>query len=229
MLKLGNLESKYPWMTVVGVVRDKDQGFSMLPELGADTSDVIFLSAPDSSVKSHGFVIRSAPGATGLRLAVNRALRDMLPRGSDVGVEPWTADYNTAMSEERFLTLVFSLLGAASLALGAAGLFSVVSYIAGQRMREFAVRIALGATRENLARLVLSEALVMALGGTAVGAGFGMWAGFMLWDKMYGVYPVDATALIAAEVTLLVVTMVACLGPALRAMRADPVQVMRAT
>jgi ABC-type lipoprotein release transport system permease subunit len=56
-----------------------------------------------------------------------------------------------------------------------------------------------------------------------------MWAGFMIWDKMYGVYPVDATALIAAEVTLLVVTMLACLVPALRAMRADPVSVMRAT
>ena len=45
-------------------------------------------------------------------------------------------------------------------------------------------------------RLVLREALVMVLGGTAVGAGLGMWGGFMLWDRMYGVYPAfDATAL----------------------------------
>ena len=69
----------------------------------------------------------------------------------------------------------------------------------------------------------------MALGGTAIGAGLGMWAGFLIWDKMYGVYPVDATALIAAEATLLVTTMVACFVPAMRAMRADPVSVMRAT
>jgi putative ABC transport system permease protein len=144
-------------------------------------------------------------------------------------VVPWTETYDVQLSEERFLALVFSLLGAASLALGAAGLFSVVSYLASMRMREFAVRVALGATRENLARLVLSEALLMALGGTAVGAGLGMWAGFMIWDKMYGVYPVDATALIAAEATLLIVTMLACLVPAMRAMRADPVEVMRAT
>ena len=96
-------------------------------------------------------------------------------------------------------------------------------------MREFAVRVALGATRQNLAQLVLREALLMSLGGTAIGAGLGMWAGFMIWDKMYGVYPVDVTALISAELTLLVVTMVACLVPALRAMRADPVSVMRAT
>ena len=75
--------------------------------------------------------------------------------------------------------------------------------------------------------LVLGEALLMALGGTAVGAGFGMWAGFMIWDKMYGVYPVDVTALVAAEATLLIVTMVACLVPALRAMRADLVEADR--
>ena len=86
-----------------------------------------------------------------------------------------------------------------------------------------------GATRENVARLVLREALVMALGGTGIGAGFGMWAGFLIWDRLWGVYPVDAVSLIAAEATLLIVTMLACLVPALRAMRADPVEVMRAT
>ena len=62
----------------------------------------------------------------------------------------------------------------------------------------------------------------MALGGTAVGAGLGMWAGFLLWNKMWGVYPVDAQALIAGETTLLLVTMLACLAPALRATKANP-------
>ncbi|MFI5233816.1 MAG: FtsX-like permease family protein, partial [Gemmatimonadales bacterium] len=229
MLKLGPLDSKFPWMKIVGVVRDYDKHFSMVPELGADTTtEVIFLSAPDSSPRGQTYAVRAAQGATGVRLAIGRAMHDLLPPGSTMRVEPWTADYNTAVGEERFLTLVFSLLGSASLALGAAGVFSVVSYIAGQRMREYAVRIALGATRENVVRLVLREALVMVLGGTAVGAGLGMWGGFMLWDRMYGVYPVDATALVAAEMTLLIVTMVACLGPALRAMRANPVDVMRA-
>jgi ABC-type antimicrobial peptide transport system permease subunit len=190
----------------------------------------LFVSLPDSSRGFwHNFAVRSAPGAQGVQVAVSRALSGVLPAQAFKLIVPWTETYDVQLSEERFLSLVFSLFGAASLALGAAGLFSVVSYLASMRMREFAVRVALGATRENLARLVLREALLMALGGTAIGAGLGMWAGFMIWDKMYGVYPVDATALIAAEVTLLVVTMLACLVPALRAMRADPVSVMRAT
>jgi ABC-type antimicrobial peptide transport system permease subunit len=76
---------------------------------------------------------------------------------------------------------------------------------------------------------VLREAFIMALGGTGIGAGLGMWAGFLIWERLWGVYPVDAVSLIAAEVTLLIVTMMACLVPAMRAMRADPVEVMRAT
>jgi ABC-type antimicrobial peptide transport system permease subunit len=144
-------------------------------------------------------------------------------------VAPWVQSYQEGVLAEEFVSLLFVLLGFASLVLGAAGLFSVISYIAGQRNREFAVRIALGATKQNVLTLVMKEALVMALGGTAVGAGLGMWAGFLLWNKMWGVYPVDAGALIAGETTLLLVTMLACLVPALRATRANPVDVLRAT
>jgi putative ABC transport system permease protein len=227
-LKLGNLASRKPWMTVVGVVRDRLDDFNPYPEMGPDSSEVMFISAPDSSREQHKIVVRAARGAKDVRLTLSRTLVGVLPPNSWVAVGGWTDKYDNSVQEERFLTLIFSLLGAASLVLGAAGLFSVVSYIAGQRMREFAVRIALGATRENVLRLVLREALMMALGGTAIGAGLGMWAGFMLWDKMYGVYPVDVGALAAAEVTLLAVTVLACIVPALRATRADPVDVLRA-
>ncbi len=228
-VKMGDLKSPKPWMTVVGVVRDKELAFRAYLEAGADTSEMIFVSAPDSSRDPHSFPFRIAPGAKNVRVLVSRALAGTLPKSTFTRVGPWAEGYESSLKEERFLSLLFSLLGAASLALGAAGLFSVVSYIANQRMREFAVRVALGATRENLAGLVLREAVVMVLGGTAVGAGLGMKAGFLIWDKMYGVYPVDAGALIAAEVTLMLATMIACLLPALRATRADPVSVMRAT
>jgi len=155
-------------------------------------------------------------------------LRTSMPPHSIWHVGSWVESYSESVRGEQFLSLLFSLLGAVSLALGAAGLFSVISYIAGQRNREFAVRIALGATKQNVLNLVMKEALIMALGGTAVGAGLGMWAGFLLWNRMWGVYPVDAQALIAGETTLLLVTMLACLAPALRATKANPVDVLRA-
>ena len=227
-LKLGNLASRKAWLPIVGIVRSRSVGFNPFPERGADTSQTMFVSVPDSTRDTHDFVIRSATGARTVRVAMGHALRDILPHRAFTYIAPWTETYDRQLAEERFLTIVFSLLGATSLLLGAAGLFSVISYITGQRMREFAVRVALGATRDNVARLVLGEALLMALGGTAIGAGLGMWGGFLIWDKMYGVYPVDVTALVAAEATLLIVTMVACFVPALRATRANPVDVMRA-
>lgn len=227
-LKLGNLASRQQWLPVVGVVRGKALGFNPFPEAGTDSSRVVFVSVPDSAHAIHGFPFRIAPGARDVRIRVSNALIAAMPKGTFTRVAPWTEAYDNDLTEERFLTLVFTLLGVGSLVLGAAGLFSVISYIAGQRMREFAVRVALGATRENVAKLVLTEALLMALGGTGVGAGLGMWAGFMIWDKMYGVYPVDVTSLVAAEATLLITTMLACLAPALRATRANPVEVMRA-
>jgi putative ABC transport system permease protein len=225
MVKLGNLMSKRPWLRVVGVVREIHLGLQPSPELGPDTNNTHVFAAV--SMAGGGLVIRRDPRAKDVELAVGRVLRSMLPPRAWGSVGPWDTKYQQNLRGEQFITLVFFLLGAASLVLGSAGLFSVVSYVASQRMREFAVRIALGAGRDSVLRLVIREGLVMALGGTAIGAGLGMWGGFLLWDKMYGVYPVDAGALVAGEATLLVVTMLACSVPALRATRANPVEILR--
>lgn len=228
MVKLGSLASTHPWVPVVGVVRDQPLDFNPFPELGADTSAVVYATIAGEGRPRDLFVVRPASSAVNVSVAVTRTLKAALRTRSYVYARSWAWAFDAQLHQEQYLTLVFALLGAASLALGAAGLFSVISYITGQRMREFAVRIALGATGENVLRLVMREALVMALGGTALGAGLGMWAGFLLWDKMWGVYPVDAGALIAAEATLLLVTMLACLGSARRATHSNPVDVLRA-
>jgi ABC-type antimicrobial peptide transport system permease subunit len=69
----------------------------------------------------------------------------------------------------------------------------------------------------------------MVLAGTAIGGFVAMYSAFSVWEWLWGVYPVDAAALIVAEVMLLVVALAACVVPALRAARANPVDVMRAT
>jgi hypothetical protein len=129
-------------------------------------------------------IVRPESDPKTIDLALWKTLQTTLPPHSVWRVSPWVQSYQEGVRSEQFLSLLFSLLGIASLLLGAAGLFSVISYIAGQRNREFAVRIALGATKSNVLNLVMKEALVMALGGTAVGAGLGMWAGFLLWNNV---------------------------------------------
>jgi predicted permease len=228
MVKLGDLASNKPWLPIVGVVRNYELGFNAFPEAGPDTSQQLYAMLATSRGDLGNLLIRPEPRATGIELAIWKTLRVALPPHSVWHVAPWVQSYEQGVRSEQFLSLLFTSLGLVSLLLGAAGLFSVISYIAGQRNREFAVRIALGATKQNVLNLVMKEALVMALGGTAVGAGLGMWAGFLLWNKMWGVYPADAQALIGGETTLLLVTMLACLLPAMRATKANPVDVLRA-
>ena len=227
VVKLGKLSASAPWLRVVGVVHNHRLGFNWFPEMDADSTSAIYVSMPVDPTGAVTLLARPSDGARDAARIVQRVVATSLPRRSVTRVEAWTARYDDALRVERFLALVFALLGVAAVLLGSAGLFSVVSYIVVQRSREFAVRIALGASPAQIRGLVLREALVMALGGTGIGAALGMWAGFLLWDKMWGVYPVDAGALIGAELVLMAVTLVACLLPAVRASRANPMTIIR--
>ena len=231
LVKFGDLASTAPWVPVVGVVANHMLGFDSHPELGPNTSPTIYFAGPRlerRGSRNMAFTFRAAVNVEDITVRVTRAMYAFAPPRGGVGVQAWDMNYQQQLRTEQFLSLVFTMMGLASLLLGAAGLYSVISYVAGQRMREFAVRIALGATKENVVKLVLRDAFTMAIGGTAVGAGFGMWAAFLLWERMWGIYPVDAEALVIAEVTLVLVTMAACLGPALRAARSDPLEIIRA-
>ena len=237
-VKLGDVSSNAPWMPVIGVVKDHTLGFDSYPEMGTDSGATLYVAGSPQVARNRAsqpvgsrtmiFTVRTGPDVEGTKLRLARAVAPLTPTGGRAGVTPWDRDFQMQLKTEQFLSLVFTLLGLASLMLGAAGLYSVISYVASQRMREFAVRIALGATQENVIKLVLREAFTMAIGGTAVGAGFGMWAAFLLWERMWGIYPVDVEALVLAELALILVTMGACIVPALRAAKSDPLEIIRA-
>jgi putative ABC transport system permease protein len=227
MVKLGDNASSQPWLPVVGVVRNTAFGFYDDPDQHDEPK--VFAYAPSEPLGSWRLVVHQARGARGVPYAIQRRVQDALGSKSYVGVFPLLANYEGMLRGRYFVAGVFALLGLASLILAAAGLFSVLSYAVGRRMREFAVRIALGARPEDVLRLVLRDGLELALGGTAVGALGGMWAGTLLSKWLYDVHPADVTALVAAELVLLVVTLLSCLVPAVRAMRADPVEVLRAS
>jgi putative ABC transport system permease protein len=227
MVKLGGERSPRPWLSVIGIARDVKLGISADPNAGADT--LVYASTADRSLDYMRMVIRPARTDPALNIAILGALRDGLPPRSMAQVTPLIAYYDAMVRMHVFFDRLFSFLGTASLLLGAAGLFSVMSYAVGQRLREFAVRQALGATPRDVLRLVLRGAFELALGGTAIGALISFWASAGVSAALFGVKNTDPVSLVVAEATLLLVTMLASLVPALRAMRADPVEVLRAT
>jgi predicted permease len=227
-IRLGDSRSSRPWLQVIGVV----PRFQLTPRdtVGADApAPDIFVCSPDSNAIWVSIVARTSGDAPRVVGDMQNRLRDFTPPGSYVRTARWLDNFQNSIRAAEYIGRLFVILGVASLMLAAAGLFSVLSYAVSQRMREFAVRMALGARRLDVVKLVIGNAMVMALGGTAIGAGIGMWAGFLIWNLLFGVYPVDAEALIIAEVTLLLATLAACVVPALRATRANPVDVMRST
>ncbi len=127
----------------------------------------------------------------------------------------------------RFGALVFGLYGMSALVLSIIGLYTMLAYSVSQRRHEFGVRLALGARPADLRRLVVREALVMALAGIASGAVVALWASRVLDSTLYGIPHMDAVSLVATEVLLLGIALLACVAPAQRAARATPLEVLR--
>jgi len=114
-----------------------------------------------------------------------------------------------------------------ALVLASVGIYGVLSYIVGQRTREIGIRIALGARRSHVLRWVMVEGAQMAVVGVVIGimAAFGLTR--LMAGLLYGVSAVDPLTFGAVAGVLLVVALVACYIPAWRAMRVDPIVVLR--
>ncbi len=232
MLKIDDVKSDQPWVPVIGVA--KDVAFGPIDDPNALLS--IYVQPPPSAFSD------GSPWQLGLRVlarvshldaartrAVQDGIRDLYPADDVPAVTAWTTYQARFARQAEFFERLLSMLSFSSLILGAIGLFSVLSYSVGQRMREFAVRQALGATPRNIVRVVLTGAFEMALGGTAIGALLSFWASAGISSNLFGVKNTDPVSLVIAEATLMAVALAAALVPALRAMRADPVEILRST
>jgi predicted permease len=229
-IRLGEDGNHLAWLPVVGIARQASLGFEADPDLRPEP--VIYTVLPADGSRFHRIAIRVAgktdPGsAARVALAVHRAMDAAAPGAGGI-VSPWREDFGEMVAGRRFVAAVFSLVAAMAVGLAAVGLYGVLAYTVSQRTREFGIRLALGASRRSVFGLVLRDGAVMVLAGIGVGAIFAMWVAKLLSVWLYTVHPTDAGTLIGAEGVLLVVSVCACLVPALRATRAEPGDVLRA-
>ena len=228
MLKLGGAASNAPWVRIVGVCRTALLLSDTRDLASVEASPEVYVVRAASIGAQTRVIIRASGDPAQISVAVSRALRSLAPRGN-MGVYPYLYGYDAALQSRAFLAQLFASMGSFALVLAAVGIYGVLAYAVSRRLREFAVRVALGAQRSDLLKAVLHDGVVMALAGTGLGAFIALWSAFLLENFLEDVYPTDVVTLVLAESVIIAATIAASLAPAFRAMRADPVEILRAT
>jgi len=131
------------------------------------------------------------------------------------------------LGEWRFYMRLYSIFAGLAVILAAVGIYGVTSYSVGRRTHEFGIRMALGARRGDVLRMVLREGLLLAGIGLVIGlaAAFGLTR--LIANQLYGIEPTDPSTFVAVSLTLLGIALLACYVPARRAANVDPMAALR--
>jgi ABC-type antimicrobial peptide transport system permease subunit len=168
------------------------------------------------------------PGQAALGLAIRREIESSAPWVRTPQVRRWLEGFESSRSTTAFIASMFTAFSAFGLALCAVGFYGVLAYVVSRRLRELAMRVALGARRRDLVRVVIRDATVTALAGVGIGAFLALGTTFNLAQGMFTLRYELVIALVGAEAALFITAVVACLGPLRQAVRADPAEVLRA-
>ncbi len=218
------------WFTVVGVVADVRE-FAIYPEgaQGRMNGDIYFPAAQGIMFPlTDGRLIVRAKGnpkqlSASIRATV-MAIRSDIPVSS---IRTMDDIFSEAVSAPRSTASLFSLFAALALTLGAIGIYSVVSYSVAERTQEIGVRLAIGAQRIDVLRLVLGQGMRLVFAGIVLGIGMSAAATRLMVNLLYGVGPADLATYAGVTLLLALVAALACYLPARRAMRVDPVIALR--
>jgi predicted permease len=208
------------WLTVVGLVADV-----RYREIETARLDVYRPYRQFDAPIRH-FVVRAAGDPSSIAPDVRRALHAIDPT-QPVSLLTMDEILATAMGRWQLNARLFGALAALALVLAAVGIYSVMSYAVSRRRQEIGVRMALGAGRGEITRMVLGDGLRLAVMGVAAGSLAAFLATTLLRHLLIGVSPHDATTFIGAAVLLAMVAALAALIPARRAASVDPMVAMR--
>jgi putative ABC transport system permease protein len=214
-----------PWFeaVVVGVVEDVRQyGLEAPPEGG------LYLPFFPPFQPNRWMAIRTAGDPLALVPALRRTFSELDPNRPITQVFTGQDLYESESRGRSATTRIFGIFALVALSLAAAGTFGVMSFFVGQKIREMGIRVALGAKRSEVVWLVLRVSLALAAVGTGIGL-LGVWGvSGVLQSLLYGVGALNPVVMVCAGFSLALVAVTASGLPALRASRADPVEVMKA-
>jgi len=204
---------------IVGDVRDV--------ALGQKPGEMMYVPFAQAPLYGGEVVARSSLSASNVAAAIRQAVHSIDKDLPVTDVAPLPDALGQSISRERFRTLLLGSFSAIALVLAAVGIYGVISYSASQRTHEIGIRMALGAQRRDVLRLILGQGAQLALPGLAIGVALALPLTRFIASLLYGVSTRDPLTLGAVAIILFGVTLAACYIPARRATRVDPMVALR--
>ena len=209
---------------IVGVV--KDAKYVSLREPALRTYYVPYFQYSDRW-RATTFQIRTAANPTGVIAAVRQAAREVDANLPLFNIKTLAKQVDESIAQERLIGAVSSFFGLLALLLAAVGLYGIMAYAVSQRTHEIGVRMALGAHRGAVLRMVLRQGMKLVLIGAGLGLAASLAVTRVIASQLYDVTPTDPMTFIGAPILLLIAALAACFAPARRATKVDPLVALR--
>jgi len=219
-LRLPKLFGPSPFMQVVGVVKDTQRrGEPHIPE--------IYRPHPQEEETEMTLLVRTRQDPAGIGPGLRRELQELDPGMPIPEIATLRQQIADSIADQRDNAILVGVFGVLAVMLAAAGLYAVMSYAVAQRTHEIGIRMALGAQREDMLRLVLGYCLKLALISVAIGLAAALALTRLVASMLYDVSATDPPTLAGVAILLTLVALTACYIPARRAMRVDPSVALR--
>lgn len=214
-------------MKIVGIARDAKYG-----SLREETPATVYRPfAQEGEIPYMFFELRTAVDPLALAPAARAAVASIDPNVPLFGIETETQQIDDALLQERLFAKLAGFFGLAALLLASIGLYGILSYAVARRTSEIGIRMALGAQRANVLRMVLRETLLLVLSGVVIGIPASLaaarFASSVISDLLFDVKATDVSTMVLATIVLMVVAVSAGFLPARRAACIDPMVALR--
>ena len=211
---------------IVGVVQGMKHGSLELP-----TGPAVYLpylqDETNHDMASMSLFVRSVADPVTLEGSIRARIHAVRPDQPIDEIRSMEDIVSRSLAPRRYSLSLLGAFAALALLLSAVGIYGIVSYTTTQRMREFGIRIAVGATRGHVMTVVFRHGLMLTLAGTVTGVGAALLLTRVLTQLLFQISPFDATSFTLSVVLLGLISVAACVIPALRAARLDPVDALR--
>ena len=218
-----------PWLTIVGVLKDVKQG-----GVAEATGTELYMLIDQVPRFTGGFapnqmnlVVRASAPLDTLAPGYRRAVQELDATLPLVRMRSMDDVIGDSVAQPRFLTTLLSVFAGLALLLAAVGTYGILSYLVAERKQEIGIRMALGADRGGILRLVLVRGLLLSAVGLVLGLAGSIALTRVMASLLFNVRPTDPLTLSIVASVMIVVATAACLIPALRATRVDPLTVLR--